>query len=84
MFVNDQKAGETRVEKTVPARFSADETFDVGQDKQTPVDDKDYQCPFVFTGQLTKLTVQLEAVDLALQEFLEFQQKSQRNNKSSE
>jgi hypothetical protein len=28
--------------------------------------------------------VQLEEIDLAIQEFIEFQKKSQRNNKSSE
>ena len=27
LFVNDKKAGEARIEKTVPARYSADETF---------------------------------------------------------
>ena len=37
-----------------------DETFDVGVDTRTPVDDKDYQVPFRFTGKLDKLTVKLE------------------------
>jgi arylsulfatase len=31
-----------------------DETFDVGTDTGTPVDDKDYQVPFRFTGKLSK------------------------------
>jgi hypothetical protein len=33
-----------------------DENFDVGIDTRTPVDDKDYQVPFRFTGKLDKLT----------------------------
>jgi arylsulfatase len=82
--VDGKEVARKTIERTLPFMLQWDETFDVGQDKQTPVDDKDYQCPFVFTGQLTKLTVQLEEVDLALQEFIEFQKKSQRNNKSSE
>jgi arylsulfatase len=35
------------------------ETFDVGIDTGTPVDDNDYQVPFQFTGKLNKLTVKL-------------------------
>jgi len=38
---------------------SLDETFDVGIDLRTPVDDKDYQVPFRFTGKLAKLTFKL-------------------------
>ena len=36
-----------------------DETFCVGVDTGTPVDDKDYQVPFRFTGKINKLTVKL-------------------------
>jgi arylsulfatase len=45
--------------------FQWDETFDVGSDTGTPVDDKDYQVPFPFTGKLTKLTIQVGPVQLA-------------------
>jgi arylsulfatase len=38
----------------------ADETFDVGVDTRTPVDDTDYQIPFQFTGSIENLTVKLE------------------------
>jgi hypothetical protein len=34
-----------------------DETFDVGVDTRTPVDDDDYQMPFRFTGEIAKLPV---------------------------
>jgi len=82
--VDGKEVARRTIERTLPFILQWDETFDVGQDKQTPVDDKDYQCPFEFTGRLNRLTVQLEAIDLAIEEFLEFQMKSQRNNKSSE
>ena len=39
--------------------MTIDETFDVGIDTRTPVDDKDYQVPFRFTGTLDKLTFKL-------------------------
>jgi arylsulfatase len=35
--------------------------FDVGLDTGAPVDDKDYQAPFTFTGKLSKLTIDLAA-----------------------
>jgi len=37
----------------------ADETFDVGVDTRTGVNDKDYQVPFAFSGKIDKLTVKL-------------------------
>ena len=49
-----------KMEHTVPFILQWDETFDVGADTGTPVDDKDYQVPFRFTGNLDKLTVKLE------------------------
>ena len=39
--------------------MTIDETFDVGIDLRTPVDDKDYQVPFRFTGKLNNLTIRL-------------------------
>jgi hypothetical protein len=35
------------------------ETFDVGVDTRTGVDDNDYQPPFRFTGTIDKLTIKL-------------------------
>ena len=44
--------------------MTIDESFDVGVDTRTGVDDKDYQPPFRFTGKLDKLTIKLEAAQL--------------------
>jgi arylsulfatase A-like enzyme len=44
---------------TIPAIMPWDETFDVGVDTRTGVDDADYQVPFRFTGKIEKLTVAL-------------------------
>jgi arylsulfatase len=62
MFVNDRKVGETRVERTVPARFSADETFDVGLDTGSPVS-SEYKSPFAFTGTLKTVEIDLAPQD---------------------
>ena len=45
--------------RTVPFTFAWDETFDVGYDTGTPVDDRDYQVPFAFTGRIGRITVDL-------------------------
>ena len=44
--------------------MTIDETFDVGVDTRTPVDDNDYQVPFRFTGKLDKLTFKLGPAQL--------------------
>jgi arylsulfatase A-like enzyme len=43
----------------------ADETFDVGLDTRTPVNDKDYQVPFEFNGTIEKLTFNLGPLQLS-------------------
>jgi arylsulfatase A-like enzyme len=45
------------LERTIPLTLPWDETFDIGSDTGTPVDDQDYQVPFKFTGKINKLTV---------------------------
>jgi arylsulfatase A-like enzyme len=49
-----------KMDKTVPLVLPWDETFDIGSDTGTSVDDKDYQVPFAFTGKIDKLTISLE------------------------
>jgi arylsulfatase len=48
----------------MPITLQWDETFDIGSDTGTPVDDKDYQVPFKFTGNLNKLTLKLDRPQL--------------------
>jgi arylsulfatase len=43
----------------------SDETFDVGIDTRTGVNDKDYQVPFAFDGKINSLTVKLEPMQLS-------------------
>ena len=63
LFVNDKQVGEGRVDKTVLARYSADETFDIGMDTGSPVSD-DYASPNPFTGTLKKVEIHLNPVKL--------------------
>lgn len=59
LFINDQPVAEGRIAKTIPYRFTLDETFDVGRDTGTPIVET-YQVPFAFTGNLQKVTLNLK------------------------
>ncbi len=48
------------MERTTPLLLPWDETFDIGADTGTPVDDKDYQVPFKLTAKIDKLTIALD------------------------
>jgi arylsulfatase A-like enzyme len=48
------------MERTIPLLLPIDETFDIGSDTGTPVDDRDYQVPFKFTGKIAKLAIKAE------------------------
>jgi arylsulfatase len=57
----DGEAVETQtMARTIPLILPWAETFDIGADTGTPVDDDDYQVPFKFTGKLEKLTIAVE------------------------
>ena len=58
--MDGQKAGEGRIERTLPFRISLDETLDVGEDTGTPVcEDYAEQMPFKFTGSLKQVVINL-------------------------
>jgi hypothetical protein len=65
LAVDGKEVAQRKVPATVPFIFGVDESFDVGSDTATPVDDKDYQVPFAFNGTLHKLTVKLEPQQLS-------------------
>lgn len=59
LSVDGQQVAEGRIEKTVPNRFSLDETMDVGEDTGTAVT-SDYKVPNHFTGTLNKIEINLK------------------------
>jgi arylsulfatase len=59
LTVDGNEVANQKIPHTIPFLITIDETFDVGMDTRTPVDDKEYQVPFRFTGTLDKLTVKL-------------------------
>jgi arylsulfatase len=73
-----------KMEHVIPLILQWDETFDVGADTGTPVDDKDYKVPFRFTAKLTKLTLAIERPKLTPADEKLLMEEGQRNNKASE
>jgi arylsulfatase A-like enzyme len=59
LSVDGKAVANQAVPHSIPFIMALDETFDVGVDTRTPVDDADYQVPFRFTGKLAKLTFKL-------------------------
>ncbi len=57
--VDGQVVATKTMERTVPLILPIDETFDIGADTGTPVDDQDYKVPFAFTGKIDKLTISI-------------------------
>jgi arylsulfatase A-like enzyme len=62
--VDGQVVSTQTMDKTIPVSLPIDETFDIGSATGTPVDDKDYQVPFTFTGKIDKLKFTIEPPQL--------------------
>jgi arylsulfatase len=72
-----------RMEKTIPMILQWDESFDIGSDTLTGVNDADYKPPFALTAQLNKLTLKVDRPQLSAADIKKLQA-AQTNNSSSE
>jgi arylsulfatase len=60
LTVDGQQVAQGKIERTVPTRFSLDETLDIAEDTGTPVvEDYVNKMPFKFTGELKKVVIEL-------------------------
>jgi len=82
--VDGKEVATQKMEQTIPVILQWDESFDIGADTGTPVDDKDYQVPFMFTGKLAKLTITIDRPKLTPEDEKRLREASQRSNKASE
>jgi arylsulfatase len=59
LWVDGTQVAQGKIERTIPIRFSLDETMDVGEDTGTPVvEDYVDKMPFKFTGVLKKVVIE--------------------------
>jgi len=62
----DGKAVDTKeMKRTLPMILQWDESFDIGSDTLTGVNDEDYQPPFPLTAKLDKLTIKVDRPQLS-------------------
>ena len=59
LTVDGKEVDRKTIPHTIPLLMSIDETFDIGSDTRTGVDDFAYQVPFHFTGTINKLNYKL-------------------------
>ncbi len=63
--VDGKEVATQKMESTIPLLLQLDESFDIGSDTLTGVDDTDYQPPFALTAHLDKLTLELNRPKLS-------------------
>ena len=68
LTIDGKMASTQKMEHTTPILLPLDETFDIGSKTGTPVDDRDYQVPFAFTGKIDKLTISVEPPKLTAED----------------
>ena len=81
--VDGKEVARQSMEHTIPLIMQWDENFDIGSDTGTPVDDRDYQVPFKFTGKLDKLTLKIDRPQLTPADIEKLKQAT-RNNRAAE
>jgi hypothetical protein len=80
----DGKAVQTiAMPHTLPMILQWDESFDIGSDTLTGVNDDDYQPPFPLTAKLNKLTIKVDRPKLSPADIKKLEA-AQRNNRVSE
>ena len=63
--VDGKEVATQTMEHTIPIILQFDESFDIGSDTLTGVDDADYQPPFALTAKFDKLTLKIDRPQLS-------------------
>jgi arylsulfatase len=63
--VDGTVVAQKRMEKTIPIILQWDESFDIGSDTITGIDDSDYLPPFPLSAKLNKLTIRIDRPQLS-------------------
>jgi hypothetical protein len=83
LSVDGKVVDSQKMEKTIPMILQWDESFDIGSDTLTGVNDADYKPPFTLTAQLNKLTLKVDRPQLSEADIKKLQGAT-TNNSSSE
>jgi len=83
LSVDGKTVATQKMEHTIPLILQWDESFDIGSDTLTSVNDADYQPPFALTAKLNKLTVKVDRPQLSPADIQKLEAAA-RSNKTSE
>jgi arylsulfatase A-like enzyme len=81
--VDGEVVATEKMPHTLPMILQWDESFDIGSDTLTGVNDADYKPPFTLTAKLNKLTIKVDRPKLSAEDITKLEA-AMRNNKSSE
>ena len=65
MKVDGKEVKTIKMERTIPIILQWDESFDIGSDTLTGVNDADYKPPFPLTAKFNKLTIKIDRPKLS-------------------
>ena len=71
--VDGKEVATKKMERTLPMILQWDESFDIGSDTLTGVNDADYKPPFKLTAKLNKLTIKVNRPQLSPEEIKKLQ-----------
>jgi arylsulfatase len=71
--VDGKEVATRKMERTLPMILQWDESFDIGSDTLTGVNDADYQPPFPLTAKLNKLTIKVDRPQLSPEDVKKLQ-----------
>ena len=71
--VDGKEVAAKKMERTLPMILQWDESFDIGSDTLTGVNDEDYRPPFPLTAKLNKLTVKVDRPQLSPEDIKRLQ-----------
>ena len=80
--VDGKEVATKRMEKTLPMILQWDESFDIGSDTLTGVNDADYLPPFALTAKLNKLTIKVDRPQLSPADIKKLQAAMQEKAKA--
>jgi hypothetical protein len=72
--VDGKEVATKKMEKTLPMILQWDESFDIGSDTLTGVNDADYKPPFPLTAKLNKLTIKVDRPQLSPEDIKKFEE----------
>jgi len=81
--VDGKEVATQTMEHTIPMILQWDESFDIGSDTLTGVNDEDYQPPFPLTAKFDKLTIKVDRPQLSPADIQKLEEAT-RNNKMAE